>query len=258
MSAINTKHSCAASSLRETKSSNVVRNARCREMKAFKLELLVDELNAKRAHPRTSLKGMKKPKYSPPTSMSQEETKEWKNDARLKRKAARQREARKEKLELIKGFIEQLAVLDKIIEDQNKGFRIILKPDGSLDYDMAESMDGKRQKDETPKLKSIEAPNEVIAGLQTSQSVMDSSIVDGLDDIEFESFADGNHVSTGTFSTVDPINLMFDPADIRLDDIDDSFWADGDSIHFDVPIKHIFDDDHLPDTSDDVFINDIL
>lgn len=142
MSATNKSYHAALSD-QKSKSSSAMHNDRFRKSKATQNQFFIDELNAKRAHfnlpkkvsltlPRPSLKGKKKPDYSPPIKLSQDKLTKWKYDERLKRKAAKQRENRRIKSELLKSFKKQLAILNKMIEDEKKGVKIVALDDGIL------------------------------------------------------------------------------------------------------------------------------
>ena len=105
------------------KPSTAERNACWRKSKAAEVQDLIDELNTKRAYfnlpnvsltmPKASLKGIKRKNYSPETELPPDELKQWKHIQLMKRKAAKQREARALKSALLKNFKEQLVVLDK-------------------------------------------------------------------------------------------------------------------------------------------------
>lgn len=198
----------------KNKISNAARNAAWRESNAAKLEELVDELNAKRAQlnlpkvslrlPRASLKGTKKPNYSPPTKMPQEDVKNWKLDQRKKRKAAMQRENRRRRTELIKSYREQLAVLNKLIEDQKA------KPFEALDYGIS----------------GFDAVGGAISDLQLTPVPAEEeykviSPLAGLDDLDTYSWEDGNHSSPNESIDI-PNNVVCHRKDDTLYDSDDS------------------------------------
>ena len=142
---INSKHT--GSRVLKKRPGTGERNARWRESKAAKVQSILTELNVKRAQfnlpkvsltlPKKSQKGIKRPNYSPPTEMSAAESKKWKQSALMKRKAAKQRENRRIKSELLKNFNEQLAILNKMIEYQKMFDEAAMKPIATLEQGIA-------------------------------------------------------------------------------------------------------------------------
>ena len=243
---------------------NAARTARHRQLKASKVQQLTDDLNERRVQLnlpkvsfklyRPSMKGKKTPKYNPPSHISSDDVKNWIKKERNKRKAAMQRENRRRKSKLFMEFTEQLAVLDKIIEEKKKGIAIVVKPDlSSCDHGIKIYIDDKLHPDEALRLglMSTKAPIDATVGLQTSRTITaeednTTSPIDELNSFKFEIV--DHDVSSSNPNAFAPINLMSDIEDIKLEDVDDSSWADGNSISFDVPITEIFDDAPVPST----------
>ena len=245
-----TKASNHASKKEKEKAKAAIRNARWRESYAKKLNDLMDELNAKRALlnlpevtltlPKASLKGTKKPEYSPPTTLSPNDLKKWKANERKKRKAVSQRENRKRKAELIKSFKAQLVDLDKQIEDQKKKKKVsekAAKPAEveAIDRSISVPMNG----DLKPPADDVQI---AWVTAEEEDELMNSSFANSFD-VDLASWDDGVRTLPNETDVVPKV--IFHTQDSTPHDVDDSSWADNsDSFDedFDVPIDDIFNE----------------